>query len=56
MRDLQNMGENNAIATKNRYLSRETLMAASAIYKEMYGEEGFVPATFQVCKNFFVDH
>lgn len=50
MRDLQNMGENNAIATKYRHLSRETLLAAAAIYKEMYGdEEGFVPATFQVC-------
>lgn len=49
MRDLQAMGENNAVATKRPYLRRGTLKRAGEIYKEMYGnEDGSVPATFQI--------
>ncbi|XP_017866309.1 PREDICTED: NADH dehydrogenase [ubiquinone] 1 alpha subcomplex assembly factor 5 isoform X1 [Drosophila arizonae] len=50
MWDLKGMAENNAAFNRPAHLSRETLMAASAIYKELYGkpnEEG-VPATFQI--------
>ncbi|KAI0832824.1 S-adenosyl-L-methionine-dependent methyltransferase [Trametes gibbosa] len=47
--DLQDMGENNAVAGRRHYIHRDTLAAASAIYKEMHGnEDGTVPATFQV--------
>ncbi|KAJ3287452.1 NADH dehydrogenase [ubiquinone] 1 alpha subcomplex assembly factor 5 [Borealophlyctis nickersoniae] len=49
MEDLKAMGENNAIATRKPYLKRDTLAAAAAIYKEVYGnEDGSIPATFQV--------
>lgn len=48
MTDLKGMAENNA-AWSCKPLHRDTLMAASAIYKEMYGhEDGTVPATFQI--------
>jgi NADH dehydrogenase [ubiquinone] 1 alpha subcomplex assembly factor 5 len=47
--DLRDMGENNAIIGRRHLLRRDTLAAASAIYKELYGEEdGTIPATFQV--------
>ncbi|KAJ1984263.1 hypothetical protein H4R34_000775 [Dimargaris verticillata] len=43
MQDLRAMGESNAT------LLRDTLLAASSIYKELYGtEEGHIPATFQI--------
>ncbi|KAF9057860.1 S-adenosyl-L-methionine-dependent methyltransferase [Panaeolus papilionaceus] len=49
MEDLQNMGESNAIIGRRNVIRRDTLAAASAIYKEMHGnEDGSVPATFQV--------
>ncbi|TPX62767.1 hypothetical protein SpCBS45565_g06914 [Spizellomyces sp. 'palustris'] len=49
MDDLRAMGESNAIAARKPYLSRDTLMAAAATYKEIYGnDDGSVPATFQV--------
>ncbi|CAG0919682.1 unnamed protein product, partial [Notodromas monacha] len=54
MRDLQGMGESSATWTRKAHLHRETLMAAAAIYREMYGfpeEDGMpegVPATFQI--------
>lgn len=49
MEDLQAMGENNAILGRRGYFHRDTLAAASAIYKEMHGkEDGSVPATFQI--------
>ncbi len=49
MEHLQGMGESNAILTRRPYVSRETFLAAAAIYQELYGEEdGSVPATFQV--------
>ncbi|KAH9062744.1 S-adenosyl-L-methionine-dependent methyltransferase [Lactarius vividus] len=47
--DLRDMGENNAIIGRRHLLCRDTLAAASAIYKELHGEEdGTLPATFQV--------
>lgn len=43
------MAENNAVLMSNTILSRDILMAASAIYKENYGNpDGTIPATFQV--------
>ncbi|KAF9208347.1 hypothetical protein BGZ49_009039 [Haplosporangium sp. Z 27] len=49
MEDLRAMGESNAVINRRGFLSRDTMMAASAIYKEMYGNpDGTVPATFQI--------
>ncbi|KAF9792414.1 S-adenosyl-L-methionine-dependent methyltransferase [Thelephora terrestris] len=49
MEDLQAMGESNAIIGRRGYVHRDTLAAASAIYREMYGgEDGTIPATFQI--------
>ncbi|KAH9899453.1 S-adenosyl-L-methionine-dependent methyltransferase [Cubamyces lactineus] len=49
MEDLQDMGENNAVVGRRHFIHRDTLAAASAIYKELHGhEDGSVPATFQV--------
>ncbi|KAF9435705.1 hypothetical protein BGZ76_005696 [Entomortierella beljakovae] len=49
MEDLRAMGESNAIINRRGYLSRDTMLAASAIYKEMYGNpDGSIPATFQI--------
>ncbi|EKM79943.1 hypothetical protein AGABI1DRAFT_72662 [Agaricus bisporus var. burnettii JB137-S8] len=47
--DLRNMGEGNAVIGRRPYLHRDTIAAASAIYKELHGnEEGAIPATFQI--------
>ncbi|KAI0686487.1 S-adenosyl-L-methionine-dependent methyltransferase [Cytidiella melzeri] len=49
MDDLRDMGESNAVIGRRHILHRDTLTAASAIYKELHGnEDGSVPATFQV--------
>ncbi|KFY85277.1 hypothetical protein V498_07740 [Pseudogymnoascus sp. VKM F-4517 (FW-2822)] len=51
MADLQAMGESNAVLGREMGgIGREVLAAASAIYKELYGEEGKegIPATFRV--------
>lgn len=50
MWDLKGMAENNAAFNRPAHLSRETLLAASAIYKELYAKpkEDGVPATFQI--------
>lgn len=49
MADLRDMGESNAIAGRRAMISRDVLIAAEAIYKELYQkEEGSVPATFQI--------
>uniref|UniRef100_A0A672LSV7 Arginine-hydroxylase NDUFAF5, mitochondrial n=1 Tax=Sinocyclocheilus grahami TaxID=75366 RepID=A0A672LSV7_SINGR len=49
MSDLQGMGESNCAWTRKSLLHRDTILAAAAIYKEMYGnEDGSVPATFQI--------
>lgn len=41
MWDLKGMAENNAAFNRPIHLNRDTMMAASAIYKEMYGKVGF---------------
>lgn len=48
MWDLQGMAENNAALNRPLHLSRETMLAAASIYKELYGKEEGVAATFQV--------
>lgn len=47
------MAENNAARNRKLHLNRDTLMAAAAIYKELYGktrEDGtpYIPSTFQI--------
>ncbi|KAI0082545.1 S-adenosyl-L-methionine-dependent methyltransferase [Panus rudis PR-1116 ss-1] len=47
--DLRDMGESNAILGRRHFIHRDTLAAASAIYKELHGnEDGTIPATFQI--------
>lgn len=48
MHDLKGMGENNAAINRPLNINRDTLMAAAAIYNEMYGKDDKVPATFQI--------
>ncbi|KAK9722688.1 hypothetical protein K7432_002499 [Basidiobolus ranarum] len=49
MKDLQAMGESNAVMNSRGYLHRDTLLASHAIYKELYGNpDGTIPATFQI--------
>ena len=49
IQDLQSMGENNALQLDTfPSLSKDVLLSASAIYKEIYGNEHSIPATFQV--------
>ncbi|XP_068209031.1 arginine-hydroxylase NDUFAF5, mitochondrial-like [Palaemon carinicauda] len=48
MFDLQGMGESNASIKRKPLIHRDTLLAASAIYQEMYGNKDGIPATFQV--------
>ncbi|XP_064172898.1 arginine-hydroxylase NDUFAF5, mitochondrial [Anguilla rostrata] len=49
MKDLQGMGESNCAWNRKSMLHRDTILAAAAIYQEMYGhEDGSVPATFEI--------
>ncbi|XP_059479981.1 arginine-hydroxylase NDUFAF5, mitochondrial [Neocloeon triangulifer] len=48
MTDLQGMAENNAAHNRLTHLPRDNILAAASIYKEMYGDDKGVPATFQV--------
>jgi len=49
MRDLKGMAENNASINRQVHVRRENLLAANAIYSELYGdEEGSLPATFHI--------
>ncbi|XP_053317332.1 arginine-hydroxylase NDUFAF5, mitochondrial [Spea bombifrons] len=49
MEDLKGMGESNCTWNRRSLLHRDSLLAAAAIYQEMYGEQdGSVPATFQI--------
>jgi NADH dehydrogenase [ubiquinone] 1 alpha subcomplex assembly factor 5 len=49
MADLQDMGEGNTVIGRRNLIHRDTLTAASAVYKEMHGDDlGNVPATFQI--------
>ena len=47
------MGENNAARNRKLNLKRETMLAASVIYNELYGKikedkSKYIPATFQI--------
>ncbi|KAH7909452.1 S-adenosyl-L-methionine-dependent methyltransferase [Hygrophoropsis aurantiaca] len=47
--DLRDMGESNSVIGRRHFMHRDTLAAASAIYKELHGnEDGSIPATFQI--------
>ncbi|KAG8584024.1 hypothetical protein GDO81_008640 [Engystomops pustulosus] len=49
MKDLQGMGESNCAWNRRCLLHRDSMLAAAAIYQEMYGaEDGSMPATFQI--------
>uniref|UniRef100_H3BAF0 Arginine-hydroxylase NDUFAF5, mitochondrial n=1 Tax=Latimeria chalumnae TaxID=7897 RepID=H3BAF0_LATCH len=49
MEDLQGMGESNCSWNRKSLLHRDTMLAAAAIYKDMYGnDDGSVAATFQI--------
>lgn len=50
MKDLQAMGESNAVITREKgAIHRDVLLAAEAIYKELHGnEDGTLPATFRL--------
>ena len=55
MRDLKGMAENNASWTRKCHIHRDTLLAANAIYQELYGSASkedsspcSLPATFQM--------
>ncbi|XP_030587944.1 arginine-hydroxylase NDUFAF5, mitochondrial isoform X2 [Archocentrus centrarchus] len=49
MTDLQGMGESNCAWNRRSLLHRDTILAAAAIYKELYGsEDGSIPATFEI--------
>lgn len=49
MRDLRAMGEANALADRNRRpLRRSVIAQAAANYQETYGQDGRIPATFEM--------
>jgi NADH dehydrogenase [ubiquinone] 1 alpha subcomplex assembly factor 5 len=60
MRHLQGMGENGAAIQRRQRMSRDTFLAASAVYDSMFGTEvahdggetnRVIPATFEVRQN-----
>lgn len=49
VRDLQAMGESNAVLSRQTFLRRDLLLAADAIYKSLHGnDDGTIPATFRI--------
>ena len=49
MHELQAMGEGNASQHRRPHVPRDTMLAAAAAYRALYGDaDGTVPATFQV--------
>ncbi|WFD32673.1 hypothetical protein MSPP1_003722 [Malassezia sp. CBS 17886] len=46
MRDLQDMGESNAVINRKPFLGRDTVLAAAATYQTLHGTEDHVPATY----------
>lgn len=49
MTDLKGMGENNASWKRKTHLHRDSMVAAAAIYQQLYGkEDGTIPATFHI--------
>ena len=45
---LAGMGESNAAFNRPLHLNRDTLMAAASIYKDLYGKDNGISATFQI--------
>ena len=50
MWDLKGMAENNAAFNRPAHISRETMLSASAIYKELYAKVYAHFVYFKVCK------
>ncbi|XP_058461029.1 arginine-hydroxylase NDUFAF5, mitochondrial [Malaya genurostris] len=48
MSDLKGMAENNAAFSRPLNLNRDVILAAAAIYQDMYGSDDKITATFQV--------
>uniref|UniRef100_A0A0B6Z3B3 Uncharacterized protein n=2 Tax=Arion vulgaris TaxID=1028688 RepID=A0A0B6Z3B3_9EUPU len=48
MYDLKGMAENNCSWSRKSQLHRDSMIAAAAVYKEMYGNDKGIPASFQV--------
>lgn len=49
LEDLRGMAETNAAWNRNIHIKRDSLLAAAAIYKEMYGNpDKTIPSTFQI--------
>ncbi|BES89014.1 Methyltransferase domain [Nesidiocoris tenuis] len=48
MWDLKGMAENNCAWKRSPRLRKDVMMAAGAIYQELYGSEDKIPATFQI--------
>ncbi|XP_052578673.1 arginine-hydroxylase NDUFAF5, mitochondrial isoform X2 [Peromyscus californicus insignis] len=49
MEDLKGMGESNCSWNRKALLHRDTMLAAAAVYREMYrNEDGSIPATYQI--------
>ncbi|KAF8335034.1 S-adenosyl-L-methionine-dependent methyltransferase [Cantharellus anzutake] len=47
--DLQDMGESNAVLDRRHFIHRDTLLAATSIYQNLYAtKKGTIPATFQI--------
>lgn len=42
------MGENNASIHRCTHIQKDTLLAAAAIYENLYGKDGNIKATFQL--------
>lgn len=48
MWDLKGMAESNAAFNRPLHLSRDTMLAASSIYRDLYGKDDGIAATFQI--------
>lgn len=48
MWDLKGMAESNAAFNRPLHLGRDTMLAAASIYRDLYGTETGVSATFQI--------
>lgn len=54
MWDLKGMAENNAAFNRPVHLSRDTMMAASAIYKEMYKKVSSLSKLFNILPKYYI--
>lgn len=48
MWDIKGMAENNAAINRPLNINRDIMLAAASIYKDLYGKNESIPATFQV--------